>query len=155
MESDQIAREHGLQREIIDLKCRNMGDNSLFFNIPEEKDENCESKLLDLMESKLQITDAKTSIKLQRSHRIGGFTPSKTRPIVAKFRDFSDREKVRKSAKHLKDTHYGISEQFPAEVMEKRRKLLPIMKKARSGGKEAYLSVDKLYIDKQLYRGPV
>ncbi|KAH3844722.1 hypothetical protein DPMN_086984 [Dreissena polymorpha] len=34
--------------------------------------------------------------------------------------------------------------------MEKRRKLVPIMRVARSEGKEAYIKVDRLFINKQL-----
>ena len=59
-------------------------------------------------------------------------------------------------SKHpLKGTEYGISQQFPREIMDKRRELVPIMKKARSEGKDAYLVVDKLYIDKVLYKSKV
>jgi hypothetical protein len=50
--------------------------------------------------------------------------------------------------------HCGTSEHFPAEVMEKRRKLLPIMKKPGLSGKKLII-VWTLNIDKQLYRGPV
>ncbi|XP_045205948.2 uncharacterized protein LOC123558136 [Mercenaria mercenaria] len=153
LESEQRTKEQELKREITDLKCRSMRDNLLFFNIPEEKDENCENKVLNLIEAKFGIENAKTEIKLQRVHRIGAFKSSKIRPIVAKFGSFPDREKVRKSARLLKDTAYGIEEQFPPEVVEVRRKLIPVIRKARSEGKEAYLSVDKLYIDKRLYRG--
>lgn len=58
------------------------------------------------------------------------------------------------SAGKLRGKPYGISQQFPKEIMETRRKLIPIMKAARDSGKEAYMVVDKLYIDKQLYRDP-
>ena len=34
-----------------------------------------------------------------------------------------------------------------------RQKLVPILKKARDEGKDADIKVDKLYINKQLYRG--
>ncbi|XP_053384035.1 uncharacterized protein LOC128550067 [Mercenaria mercenaria] len=152
IEAGQRSREEELQREITDLKCRSMRENLLFFYIPEEKDENYERKVLDLIESKLQIDDAKINIKLQRTHRVGVFKESKIRPIVANFSNFPDREKMRTSAKLLKDSRYGIGEQFPAEVVDRQRKLIPVMKKARSEGKEAHLSVEKLYINKQLYK---
>jgi len=74
------------------------------------------------------------------------------RPIVAKFAYYPDKERVRRESKELKGTPFGISEQYPQEVMEARRRLVPIMKKARSEGKEAYLRIDKLYINKQVYK---
>ncbi|XP_052820016.1 uncharacterized protein LOC128245831 [Mya arenaria] len=90
----------------------------------------------------------------RRAHRIGPYQGDKTRPIVAKFSDFPDREKVRRAAKELKGTQYGISEQFPKQVVEQRRKLVPIMLQARKDGKEAFIKVDKLFINNHLYRGP-
>jgi exonuclease III len=128
-----------------------MRDNLLFHNLPEEKDENCEQKVLTFIKEKLNIEGQE--VRLQRAHRIGPFNPSKTRPIVAKFSDYPVREDVRRAAKNLKGTNFGISEQYPKEVVEKRRQLVPIMVQARKDGKEAYLRVDKLYINKQLYRG--
>lgn len=57
-----------------------MRDNLLFFGIPEEKGENdtdCVVKVLDLIENKLEIADAKSNIKLHRAHRIGRFVSPK------------------------------------------------------------------------------
>ena len=48
---------------------------------------------------------------------------------------FPERERVRKSSKKLKGSHFGISEQFPKESVEARRKLIPELKKARAGNK--------------------
>lgn len=149
------SNESSLMEEIIDLKCRSMRDNLLFHKIPEEKDENCEEKILNFIENEMKIENGKTDIKIQRAHRVGRFNASKVRPIVAKFAFFPDRERVRKAASSLRGKPFGISEQFPREIMETRRKLVPIMKKARDDGKEAILKVDKLYIDKRLYTGPV
>ena len=111
-------------------------------------------KILQFIQDKLNIGDATQNIRLQRAHRIGPYKTDKTRPIVVKFTDYPDREKVRRAAKELKGTHYGISEQFPKEIVEQRRKLIPIMIQARKDGKEAYIKVDKLYINNQIYRGP-
>ena len=66
---------------------------------------------------------------------------------MIKFVMFPDRERVRKSSKKLKGSHFGISEQFPKEMVEARRKLIPELKKARAGNKEAYINVDKLFIN--------
>lgn len=132
-----------------------MRDNLLFFGITEEKDEkdsDCVNKVLDLIENKLQINNAKEEIKIHRAHRIGRYDQRKTRPIVAKFVYYPDREKIRLNAKKLSKP-YGISQQYPPEIMEKRKILIPIMLEARKQSKEAYLSGDKLFIDGRLYRG--
>ncbi|XP_053395796.1 uncharacterized protein LOC128555965 [Mercenaria mercenaria] len=154
LEQQQSEQERTMKADITDLKCRNMRDNLLFFGIPEvrgENDADCVEKVLDLIESKLEIEDAKINIKLHRAHRIGKFDNSKTRPVVAKFAYYPDRERVKLRASKL-ERPYGISQQFPAEVMSTRRRLVPIMLEARKQGKEAYIKVDKLFIDGRLYR---
>lgn len=153
LESDQQQREKELTAEVLDLKSRSMRDNLLFHRIPEERDENCTETLLQFMEEKLHITNARDEIKLHRAHRIGTYKSDKTRPIVAKFVLYTDRERVRKSSKELQGTPYGISEQYPKEIMDRRRQLVPIMLKARQEQKEAFLRGDKLYIDRKLYTG--
>ncbi|XP_060589191.1 uncharacterized protein LOC132744484 [Ruditapes philippinarum] len=152
IELEHKSIEIALKSEIQDLKCRRMRDNLLFHKIKEEKDENCEVKILQFIEEKLKIENASSDIRLQRVHRIGQYSAGKTRPIVAKFTDFPDRERVRRAAKELKGSIYGISEQYPKEIVDQRRKLIPIMLQARRDGKEAYLKMDKLYINNQLYR---
>ena len=69
---------------------------------------------------------------------------------MVKFVMFADRERVRKSSKKLKGSPFGIFEQFPKEIVEARRKLIPELKKARVENKEAYINVDnvdKLFIN--------
>ena len=157
LESEQSKTEEDLKAQVLDIQCRSMRDNLIFYRIPEQKDEtddDCARKMLSFIEEHLEKENASRDIKLHRAHRMGKFNNSKVRPIVAKFAFYPDREKVRKSAGKL-DTNFGISQQFPKEIMETRRKLVPVMKDARQKGHDAYIVVDKLYIDKQLYREPV
>jgi hypothetical protein len=153
-ENKTTNRENDLKKEVIELKSRSMRDNLLFFGIPEEKgekDSDCVNKVLDLIENKLQVENASENIKLHRAHRIGRYDSKKTRPIVAKFAYYPDREKVRLNASKLAKP-YGISQQYPTEVMESRKRLVPIMLEARRQGKEAYIAGDRLFIDRRLYR---
>ncbi|KAH3849770.1 hypothetical protein DPMN_092174 [Dreissena polymorpha] len=87
-----------------------MRDNLLFHNLPEEKEVNCEQKVLKFIKEKLNIEERE--VRLQRAHRIGPFNHSKTRPIVAKFSDYPVQENVRRAARKLKGTNFGISEQY-------------------------------------------
>ena len=57
---------------------------------------------------------------------------------------FEDREKVRKATPQLRETDFGVSQQFPREVVLKRRKLLPVMKAARQQKKKAFMWYNKL-----------
>ncbi|XP_052764106.1 uncharacterized protein LOC128206025 [Mya arenaria] len=133
-EKDQMQKESTLKNEIQDLKCRSMRDNLLFHMVAEERDENCEQKVLKLIEDKLNIPNASNDIRIQR---IGAYNAAKTRPIVDKFAFYPDRDRIRQAARQVKDGSIGVSEQFPREIMEKRRKFIPAMLKAREEGKEA------------------
>ena len=158
VQKSQETKETELRTQMLDLKCREMRDNLLFYNIDEERGEtsdDCARKVLKLIEESMEVQNAQSEIKLHRAHRIGKFDRTKTRPIVAKFTYYPDREKVREAAPKLRGSKYGVSQQFPKEIQDKRRALVPIMKQAREEGKEAYISVDKLYINGQLYRGQI
>ena len=99
--------------------------------------------------------DENQEIEIERAHRIERKRDDgKPRPIVVKFLRYQDKEYVRKSAYLLKGTRIGIAEQFPKEIAETRKRLYPIMKKAKQDGNTAKLVKDKLYINGQRYRGP-
>ena len=137
-----------------------MKNNLLFFKITEEIEqadreiEQCIPKVQRIMEESMGIENARYNIKIKQASRLGRFDVSKTRPVLVEFENFEDRETVRKASPNLKDTNYGVSQQFTREVVLKRRKLLPILKTARNEKKKAFLSFDKLYIDGELYTGP-
>ena len=88
---------------------------------------------------------------IERAHRIGAKdsdqNQNRSRMIVCKFANFKDRETIRKQGHLLKDTNFSIREQFPPEIVERRRKLFPQLKAARDAGKIAWLAYDTLYVD--------
>ena len=137
-----------LKEEVLDLKSRSMRDNLVYTNVPERHEEDTEAVLTEFLESKLNISN----ICFERVHRIKLKNPNgrggpKVRPIVAKFTFFKDRERVRKSGKMLKGTNYGIQEQFPYEIEERRKPLYPLLRSARRNRQKATLVKDKLYVD--------
>ena len=147
--------EEEQKKRLIDLQSRQMRDNLLFYNINDERNETseaCYGKMLDLLRDEMKIERA-ALIKFDRVHRIGKYDASKTRPVVASF--FQEREMVRKSAKNLEGTQYSVGQQFPKEIRAKRKELLPTMKRLKDEGQNAYLSVDKLYVDGKLYKGRI
>ena len=97
----------------------------------------------------------KNEIEIERAHRLGRKRDDgKPRPIMAKFLRYQDKEFIRKSANLLKGTTIRIAEQFPKEITETRKKLYPVMKKAKEDGNVVKLIKDKLFINGQRYRGP-
>jgi hypothetical protein len=53
------------------------------------------------------------------------------RPIIARFLYYSDLDKAKKAERNLRGTYFGVNEQFPPEIEERRRKLYPIMKEEK------------------------
>ena len=95
--------------------------------------------------------DVVYSIKVERAHRMGiprdRSVRNASRNIVCKFTFFKDRELVRNKRYELQSTRYYLHEQFPPDVIAKRRRLVPMMKKAKEDGKTAWISYDTLYIN--------
>ena len=92
---DNLTNEwENLSNKITDLQARSMRDNLLFFGVKEEFKEDCRSVLKAALESQLKMSYAQ-SIKFARVHRMGRQSTNKTRPIVAKFEVYKERELVR------------------------------------------------------------
>lgn len=143
-----------LDGQITDMQARRMRDNLLFFGLAEYRgsgNENCVNLINEFREAELNIVGIKDNI--ERAHRIGRFQYNKTRPIVVKFSNFRVRESVRTSGYKLKNKQYNIREQFPKEIVEKRKALMPILRKALEENRRAVLKYDKLFIDGKLYMG--
>ena len=139
-------------RAIVDLQCRSMRDNLLFVGIHEpeyvENDpEDVEKTLDSFLAQEMNITD---KIPFHRVHRMGTYeSDDSPRPIVAKFERFKDRELVRRAAPQtLRGKPFGVREQFPKVIEDRRKQLYPIMKKARSNqDNKVRLVRDKLFIN--------
>ena len=144
-----------MKETILDLQSRSMRDNLVFSGIPEAQAENPEQVVKDFISTQLKLPkDTVKNITFHRVHRIG--PPRKDnkhpRPIVAKFEHFKQKVQVQQQGKELKGTNFGINDQYPKEIMQRRHKLHPIRKESKAKGHKAVLVIDKLYIDGQLYR---
>ena len=158
MQGELQSKQQQSEDKLTDLQWRSMRENLLFSGIEEETDvlkENVESKLYDFLSSKLNISD---DIPFDRVHRLGKYDKDQTYPraIIAKFHRFRDREKVRLAAPEaLKGTDFGVREQFPIEIENKRKALYPVMKAARvNKNNKVRLVRDKLFINNVQYIQP-
>lgn len=138
-----------LQEGMTDLKCRSMRNNLIFSNIPEVRGEDTEKTIRNFMEESLK-TDKKVveKIDIARCHRYNqkNSKNGRPRPIVARFERFKAKELIKSFGKNLKDTNFGVNDQYPQEISERRWKLFPVLRKARNHNIKAVLKVDKLYI---------
>lgn len=138
-----------LENKMDDLEGRSRRNNLLFHGIPYPQGQtelwsDCEKAVKSVLKDELGIKD---DVEIERSHRLqGGKSP---RPIIVCFSKFKDKERILASRKTLRDKRSDvfINEDFTPRVRDKRRLLLPFLKKAKSEGKRAFLRFDSLVID--------
>lgn len=152
-----------LKRQLLETQAEQMRENLMAFGIQEDVNpqiEECEEKIKAFIEKELQVPIEE--IDINKAYRIGKrperregerTTTAKPRPIVIKFRNQKVRDKVKKASHKLKGTTFGLGDQFPKEIADTRKALFPILRQAKAKGKQAYIKLDKLYIDGQLYVG--
>lgn len=144
----------------------------------DRRSENCTQMVLDYCQNTLQMEDARTNVKIERAHRLGNrYEINKPRPIVVKFSHYPDKQLVKQKSRELSQANRNaqvgdragsqdnervdrptgpqirVSDQFPKVIQDRRKVLVPAMIKAKQAGKTAYLSYDKLYIDRKSYTG--
>jgi len=158
MENNKLQCENlYLKNRVVEMQTRSMRDNLIFKGIPDVSDfreqEDTEGKLKTFIATELEIEG---DIPFHVVHRLRAWQDNRPRSIVAKFERRKDRQKVLAAAKEklAENINYIVHEQFPQEVIERRRQLVPIMKDARNKGHVAYLRDDKLYVDhRRFYPG--
>lgn len=149
------AENKQMRESILDLQARSMRDNLIFSGIPETPTDEPEKLVKDFMIRRLKLSpDTVSNITFHRVHRMGHkrVDATRPRPIVAKFEHFKQKELVQRQGRQLRGTDFGLNDQFPPEIVRRRKILLSIRKQKISEGKRAALSVDKLYIDGQLFK---
>ena len=119
-----------LQSKINDLEYRSMRDNLLFYGIPESNGEDCEIRVRQFLGEKLELPQAE-KVSFDRVHRVGAASIGKTRPVVAKFHYYKERELVRNRVFELKDKlkaeNVGVGAQLPKQMRDTRKALYDIM----------------------------
>ena len=164
-EMSDLRREcNGLKTENADLKrqCNNMEsysrrENIIFHGIKDcegESNEQCVATLREFMKNILNIDgNVVDGIKFVRCHRLRGDRRF-ARPIIARFREYSDREQVWGKITELpRNGNFFLSEDYPKSVVFNRKKLRPIFNRARKsiGKREVSLKNDQLIISGKQY----
>lgn len=119
--------------------------NVLFFGVEagEHSYHDLEYKILDIINNKMKLNFDPTS--LEYVGRIGKDN-GKLRPVIVTVTTVGKKIELLKRKKSLKETSYYIMEDFPKEVLEKRRELRKLLEEERKSGKNAILKYDKIVI---------
>jgi hypothetical protein len=95
----------------------------------------------------LQIVE---NFELHVAHRLRPRPAKTSRSIVAKFERHKDRNEIltaaARSAK-LKGSGFGVYEQLPKEIGDRRKELWPIFKREQRLGRRVKFTTDKLIVD--------
>lgn len=155
-EEEIVGLKNQLQEEITkNEKERTRNDqerrkrNLLVFNMEEEGDEDntkLERKVLIFIRYTMKVTC--TSEDIDYISRLGGMEKNK-RPVLIRFTTLKKKIEILKSRANLKDSPYSLDEDFSKEVREKRKSLLPELKKLRNENKIAVLRYDQIVVLKQ------
>ena len=141
------AENDNLKESVVDL----MKNNLVFEGIAEKVNEttvDVEEALKQLFVSKLEIPQVQVDeIRFEIAHRFGRQDNQKPRRIVARFSKFKDRELIRTNSNKLRQTNIFIYEQYPPEVIEERRRLVPEFKRCKREGIPCRLTHNKLFVN--------
>lgn len=119
--------------------------NLVFFGIDEDENSylHMEEKIITFIHKYLKVNIDNRDIEAIR--RIGKKS-EKPRPVVVTFVTLGIKIKVLKSKTALKDTPYYIQEDYPPQILQKRKELQAQVNKEREKGNIAILKYDKLII---------
>ena len=135
-----------LEAKANDLEFRSMRENLLFHGMLESTHEDCEAIIKTFIKEKLDILQ---DITIDRAHRLGK-PRGKTRPIVVKFHQYTDRELIRTTAadksEHLKTLNQGVGVQQTKAVLQKRRDLSAAYDREKAAGKTVKWAGAKLMV---------
>ena len=111
--------------------------------------EHVAEKVKGLVRNKIGIQG---EVPIERAHRVGKPFGDRPRTIVARFRNFPDKDNILKNASKLKGSSLYINEDLCQASRDKRKEQLPQLKQARSEGKIAYFVHTRLVIKERTFQ---
>ncbi|CAF4837975.1 unnamed protein product [Pieris macdunnoughi] len=107
---------------------------------------------IEILEKKIRVQEIfKQDLKItleasdvSKIHRIGTIKENKIRPVLISFANNWKKSVILKIKRGLKDGY--ITEDFPKEILEKRRELKPKLIEERAKGNTAYIKYDQLVV---------
>lgn len=134
--------EFKLKREEIEKRKNNL----VFFGINENI--KFEKELVDLIkETIVEMGVHMDSQEISKVYRIGRKTENKNRPVVATITTQWKKHLILKNKPNLPQG-VSIKEDFPKEILEKRKQLQPQVEEEIKKGNIAYIKYDKLIVKK-------
>ena len=148
--SEWRAQYDEVRERLIDQEARARRNNILIHGVEEGgQGEDVVRVVKELIGRRMKVEG---DVIIERAHRIGGRRqgPGKPRPVIVKFLQYQQREKVRAARRHL-PAGIHITEDLPFEIREARKQLVPKMMRFREERKEAWITYPaRLIVDGKL-----
>lgn len=138
-----------LQNRVTQLELYSRKLNLIFNGVPQPEGSTSLQCVNDILQTKLQLQPS--TVNIVECHPVGISKPDRPRSIYCRFASSADKSLVLRSVGKLKGTRIVIKEDFPPEIVERRKILLPIFKSAREKKLRVKLSADNLFINNTLY----
>lgn len=160
-EMETLSKDNKQMRNtILEMQCRSMQNNIVIMGLKEGEGEDyatTKNVVQAFMKDELKMTEAQIAeASIEKTHRLGQVQedpdPEKPRAVVIRFSHTDSKDAVLARGFKLKNTNYSMFQQYPREVVDRRRVLVPIMKKYKAEKAKTRLVMDKLYVNNQLFR---
>ena len=133
-----------MEDKAIDQEARSRRNNLVLHGVEEregETTEQCRKVLENLIKDRMGIKD---KVTIERAHRLGqrpppGRKPAKPRPLIARFLDFNDRERVRDARRQLPKT-IRVSEDLPWQIRQARTQLSAALDEAKKKSANSWIA---------------
>ena len=110
-------------------------DNLVFHGISQPVNQSsisCAKAVRKFMVDQLQFNKENAStVQFVRCHRLNDNRKSQKKPVIVRFKSYSDREAVWSKKSAITNREYSVSEDFPRDIAYRRKKLFPVFSKAR------------------------
>lgn len=154
--SEKMVEE--LKERSLYQEARSMRDNLVFYNIKEASEgvEDTKAVLRGFLREEMRIgAEDMQQINFDRVHRVGAKNRNQPRIIVAKFNPGFGKDIVLRHGKNLdRAKNYGVNEQLPQELEQRKKQLLPQFKAARSNNEKPKWALDKLVVGNKVIQVP-
>lgn len=146
-----------IKDEVVDMQAKAMMTNLIIGGIAEKQNETMEQTkecVIEYFKKDLKIPDEEIGdIKTNSVKRLGPKKNDKPRNILVVFQEVKMKDYVKSFKDNVDSKASGkyMHDQYPQEIVEQRRKLIPIMLKARKAKKDAFIKYNKLFVDGKLY----
>nr|XP_037282435.1 uncharacterized protein LOC119175631 [Rhipicephalus microplus] len=140
-----------LEKRMDDLENQSRRSNIIVYGLAETEQENSEKLEQAVNKGIVQDILGLQPVTIERIHRLGKPAQNKTRPVMLRLLDSRQKSIILREGRKLKNTGLSIGEDFCKRTREIRRLLWNSAKANREHHDKVSLSLDKLYINDQVF----